>query len=802
MSILEKLKEKVLILDGAMGTEIIRKIGKDFVFPELLNLEAKDIIIDIHRDYIDAGVDIITTNTFGANRIKLDEYGVGSRVEELNIAAVMIAKEARAGREVFIAGSIGPLGKFIRPLGDLGEEEVYLVFSEQARALEKAGADLLLIETQIDILEAKIGLRASKENTSLPVAISISYPLEEGRTVTGSDPEIASIAFSSTDADIFGVNCGGHPEEFESYLEKILHHSDKPVIAHANAGVPEKRGAEVSYPLDPGEYAEYAWKFYRLGASIIGGCCGTTPEHIRFVSEKLKGRKPVERKKEYFFRASSRNSLLTIGDSLPFRLIGENINPFGREKLSQELKEGRLELVRESARKQEGAGADALDVNLGGKGEADPQFFASAVRELQTTVQIPLFLDNNNPHSLELALKSYGGKAVINSVNGDRSSYETLFPLAKKYGASVVLLATDQNGIADEAEERVRIIEKLYRIAIDFGLTEQDLLADPVVLTISTSQKCSLETLKAVEMIKSLGLHTIMGLSNLSFGLPHRKLLNASFLTMAMERGLDSAIANPLDENLMAAIKACDAILGRDRGMRLFVERFGGTFAVTIEEKQEIRSESPEEELFHAVVEGEKTKAEETTRLLLEKGENGFEILEGILSPALRQVGEYYEKKKYFLPQLILSAEAMERASKVLEASLELRGKAKERIKIVIATVRGDLHDIGKNIVALILRNYGYDVVDLGKNVEGKEIVETAVREGANIIGLSALMTTTMEEMRKVVELRNSMAPHIRVVVGGAAVSPSFARQIGADGYCKDAMGTVRKIENLSGESK
>ncbi len=799
----DKLKERVLILDGAMGTEIIRRAGKSFNFPEILNLEAKDLILEIHRDYIEAGADIIETNSFGANRIKLSEYGAESRVEELNIAAVEIAKEARKGKEVLIAGSMGPVGKLINPLGELSESDVYKTYAEQAEALEKGGADLLLIETQIDILEAKIALIASKESTSLPVAVSISYPLEGGRTVTGSDPETASIAFSSTDADVFGLNCGGAPEDFEEFIGKILLHSSKPLIAYANAGVPEKKDDRVFYPLGPEEYAKHAWKFYELGASIIGGCCGTTPSHIRLISERLRGRKPLKKKEErHFFSASSRNSSLIVGNSFPFRIIGENVNPFGRKKLNQELKEGKLELVREYARRQEKAGADALDINLGKKGESSPEFFSSAIRELQSTTKLPLFLDNSNLTSLELALLSYAGKAVINSVNGERNSYESFFPLANKYGASVILLAMDEEGIPEKAKDRVRIIERLYKMALDFGLHEEDILADPVVLTISTSQQNAIETLKAIEMIKSIGIHTVVGLSNLSFGLPRRKLLNSSFLPMAMERGLDSAILNPLDENLCSVIKACDAILARDRGMRFYIEKFGKELEIEVEEKRDFKSNAPEDELFYAIIEGEEKKAEELTKVLIKKGENGFDILEKILSPALKKVGEYYEKKIYFLPQLILSAEAMEKASKVLAPFLGTEGKAKRKLKIVIATVKGDLHDIGKNIASLVLRNYGYEVLDLGKNTGAEEIVKTACSQKADFIGVSSLMTTTMDEIEKVVKLRDSMAPEIKVVVGGAAVTPSFAREIGADAYCKDAMDAIRKIEKLSGESK
>lgn len=794
------LKAKVLILDGGMGTEIIKRVDRTPEVFEILNLEKKEIILDVHRAYIDAGADIITTNTLGANRLKLREFKMESQVKELNIAAVHVAKKAVEGKEILIAGSIGPTGKLIKPLGDVDENEVYTTFEEQAKALEIGGANFLLIETQIDIQEAKIAIRAAKENTSLPVALSLSYSLEEGRTVTGSDPETASVVFSSTENEILGINCGRHPEEFEEFISKTFLHSSKPLIVYANAGIPEKRGDELFYPLGPEEYAAYAEIFYKLGANIIGGCCGTSPEHIAFISKMLRGKKPVKRKeREKFFRAASRNSILTIGGHSPFRVIGENINPFGKKKLSQEIEAEKLEQIKKYARIQEQAQADAIDVNLGKKGDKSPEFYAKVVKELQNITRLPLYLDNNNPKSLELALFSYAGKAIINSVNGAKKNYETLFPLAKKHGSSVVLLAMDENGIPDTAKGKMQIVEKLIQKAVEFGLSTDDIIADLIILTISASPKTSSETLKAIEMAKSLGIPTMLGLSNLSFGLPYRQLLHSAFLPMAISRGLDSAIMNPLDKNLMEITKACDAITGKDAGMHFYIEKFSKKPQIEAEEKEEIQNKDPEKALFLAILEGEKTKAKQYTLRLVEKGMNGFKILESILSPALAKVGELYEKKIYFLPQLILSAEAMEEASDAIEKALQIDTSASKKLKIIMATVEGDLHDIGKNIVSLVLRNSGFHVLDLGKNTKAKTIVETAIHEKADFIGLSALMTTTMEEMKKVLDIKRTKAPNIKVIVGGAAVTPSFSREIGADAYGKDAMDAIRKIEKLSG---
>ncbi len=802
MKILEEIKKRVLILDGAMGTEIMKRTeSSDIGCPELMNIEKKEIIIDVHKSFIEAGADIIETNSFGGNRIKLGDYNLEDRVEELNLRAVAVAKEAvrQSGKQVFIAGSIGPIGKLIKPLGELSEDEVYDNYYEQIKALSKGGVDFILIETQIDILEAKIGLRAAKDAVDIPVAISISYPIEGGLTLTGTTPEIAAATFNSTDADIFGINCGGHPREFVEFVKQIKKYSDKPLIVYANAGIPEKKDGKISYPMKPDEYMRYVEKFYENGVNIVGGCCGTNPEHIKMIANRYKGKPPVKQTRDNKNTIiTSRNRAFEAGSESCFKIIGENINPFGKKKLLRELKEERLDLVRKLARKQEEAGADALDINFGRTGDKKPEFYALAIKQIQGISQLPLLIDNNKTNSIELAMKVYSGKPFINSITGDPESYETLLPLARKYGAGAILLALNENGIPENADERVKIIEKLYKKAKDYGFKDEDILVDPIVLTISTSQKNGEQTIQAIKTIKDMGLNTVIGLSNFSFGLPGRALLNRVFLANAIFNGLDSAILNPLDKEMIDIIKASDAISGRDKGLSSFVEIFRNT-EVEIEEKPDNQNKelTDEERLNNAIIEGEKEIAKTLTLKLIDEGNEPLKVLEEILSPALKKVGDFYEKKIYFLPQLILSAEAMEEASSVLEEKLKLNASAEKKVKIVIATVKGDLHDIGKNIVALVLRNYGYDVVDLGKNTPADIIVDTAVKGEADIIALSALMTTTMEEMGKIVEMKNKMAPDKKVIIGGAAVSPSFAREIGADAYGKDAMDTIKKIEIL-----
>ncbi len=795
------LKKRVLILDGGMGTEIFERVDTAFEFPEIFNITRRDIICDIHKCYIEAGADIIETNTLGANRIKLGEYGEGKRVREINLAAAEIANKAREGKPVLIAGSIGPLGRLIEPLGQLSVEQAYVTFAEQAKALEQGGVDFFLIETQIDILEAKTALRACKDTTSsLPVGISMVFPLENGRTITGSDPATFAVTFSIPDLDLFGINCEDRPEKLVPFLSEITAHSQKPLIVYPNAGKPVKTKGKTSFSLGPKEFLPYAMKCYEEGANIIGGCCGTTPDHIRLIAQKLKGRKPAKREaRRPCFKASSRNSVLLIGGTNPFRRIGENINPFAKKELRLEFKENRISLARTYAKEQEKAGADALDINMGKKGENDPAFYAESIKDLQSVSTLPFLLDNANPDSLENALKLYAGKGVINSVSGEKKSYERLFPLARKYGAGVILLALDEKGIPDKAKERIKIIENLYEEALDSGLSSDDILADPITLALSSSQQATSETLKAIKMAHSRNIPTTIGLSNVSFGLPQRKWINSSFLTMAIVQGLNSAILNPLDQTLTSLIHASEALTGKDRGMSLYIKRFSHVAERPLEMKKEDFITTPEKKLFQALLEGDKTPIKELIDTLLRKGKDGFEILEEILTPALKKAGEYYENKIYFLPQLILSAEAMQASSQILERAFPRKKPFGTKEKIILATVKGDLHDIGKNIVGLVLRNFGYDVIDLGKNVDSERIVDTAVKEKAGFIGLSSLMTTTLDEMEHIIALRNARASEIKIILGGAAVSLSFANQIGADAYGKDALDAVRKIKALAG---
>ncbi len=801
MNVMKEIEKRILILDGAMGTELIKE-GIEIEPPERLNMENPEIIEKIHRAYIDAGADIIETNTFGANRIKLKNYGIEDRVFEINKRAVELAKKAAMDKEVFIAGSIGPTGKLISPLGEAEEVEIYYAYYEQAKALIEGGVDLIIIETQIDLLEAKLAAIASKDAGKAPIALSISFPME-GLTVTGSSPEEAAITVDALPVDIVGVNCGGHPKEFISFIKEYREFTDKPIIVYPNAGIPVKKDGKVFYPLKPNEYIKYIEKFYELGVNILGGCCGTTPKHISTIVRKFKHKKPLKQNEiDVMFTASSRNRSFIVKENSRFLIIGENINPFGKKKFLKELKERRFDTIRKLSREQEKEGASALDINLGKTGEKDSKFYKNAIKEIQTVSKLPLFIDNSNPESIKEAFFVYGGKPVLNSINGTKKAIEELFPLAKRFGASIVLLLISEDGIPEKSKDKIKLVEELIRKAFDYGFRRRDIIIDPVVLTVSTGGSSAIETLKTIEILSKMGFSTTIGLSNVSFGLPKRELLNRVFLSMAIERGLRTAILNPLNKDIKETINAADVLKGRTGAMDVFIKK-ARNFEVetTVKENNENLKENltDDEKLFRAIVEGEEKIAYELTKRIIEKGKHPLEILSTVLSPALNYVGELYEKKIYFLPQLIRSAQAMEWASKIIESSLTVDKKDdfNKKVKIVLATVKGDLHDIGKNIVSLVLRNYGYDVIDLGKNVDSEKIVKTAIKEHAEVIGLSALMTTTMENMRDVVELRNKIAKDVKVIIGGAAVSPSFAREIGADAYGKDPLDAVKKLKKL-----
>ncbi len=825
--ILAELRKRVLVLDGAMGTEIFRRTGSVPDVPELLNVEAPGVIEAIHHDYVQAGAEIIETNTFGASPLKLAEQGAEDRTEELNRAAVALCRRAAESvdRPVWIAGSMGPCGGLIDPLGPLSRDQVYDSYARQAKALAEAGADLLIIETQIDLLEAKTGLLAVRDVCGLPVVVSMTYPMEGGTTVTGSGADTVAVTLDALPVDVVGINCGGHPEGFYDLIETLALLTDKPLAAYANAGLPERHDGRLVYPVGPEEFVGFAERFAQLGVALIGGCCGTGPDHIAQISRRLGGRAVTERfaDEKGVFRLASRSRVFEIGPRRPFGLVGESINPFGRKTLARAIANDDLEPVRRLVRKQERAGAHCLDVNLGRRADKEPEFFGRVVAQIQSVSTLPLFLDSSKLQTLRRGLESVAGKAAINSVAQGPES-EELFGLARRYGAGVVLLAMNQEGIPDDPAGRVQIITELYEQALAAGLRPRDIVADPVVLAAASAGSIA-ATAGAAGLLAQKGVATVCGLSNVSYGLPGRSALNAAFLAMLMAEGLDSAICDVTDPRLAEMAVVASALVGRDRGMKRFVARFGESLSDRIvepsspengvtgaegrqggldgDEDDHGKDESDAALLERAVFDGERELAAGAATRLLDEGMDGIAIVETILGPALRRVGDLYEKKVIFLPQLILSAEAARAAAEVIESRMDESGKVSEpKGTVIIATVRGDIHDIGKNIVALVLRNHGYQVVDLGKSVDARSIVAEAGKRGAQVIALSALMTTTMDAMAEVVAERNAAAPDVKVIIGGAAVTDRFRREIGADGYGKDAVAAARLIEAILSDNE
>ncbi len=785
MELKEVLGKRVLILDGAMGTEVVRRTGGRVSMGEILNREAPQVILSIHRDYVEAGADIIETNTFSLNRFKAEEAGLQGEYIDLIKRGVELARRA-AGSDVFVSGSVGPLGRLLQPLGELTPEQAYEAYREIFRAMTEEGVDLIQVETMVDIEEAKIAERAARDVApQVPLIISITFT-EDGRTVTGSDPETAFSILSRTSAAVLSANCGREVEEFLEIAE-VLSRKGKPFAIYPNAGLPIKRGGKIYYPMGPQEFSQFAEKFYERGASIVGGCCGTTPGHIRAIAEKLKG-KPVKGKgkgEEFFFLAS-RSHLLTFGHGFPFRMVGEKINPFGSKKLRPLIEAKDVEGIADHALLQERQGADALDVNLGGQGEKEPDFFRGAIREISLRVRIPLFLDVKNPSSAEEGLKVAPGRAALNSCTGEEERMEKVLPLVKKYGAAVVAIAIDEKGVAETWREKLRVLEAFLRKAEDYGLSFTDIIFDPVVLTASTGSWAVKETLRAIEEAKrAFPVPVILGLSNVSYGLPSRKLLNLSFLAMAIERGADAAILRVSPQVRDMAL-ASEFLAGRsDR----FLEEFSGKVEVTVSGRKQ--PSSPEQALHMAILDGKKDEAYRLTLQLLEKMQP-MEIMDQILIPAMREVGELYEKKVYFLPQLIASAEAMKRASSLIESRLE--GTGEKRWRIILATVKGDLHDIGKNIAKAVLSNFGFEVLDMGKNVPLEEILKAVEEHAPHAVGLSCLMTTSLDEMEMATKEIKRRWPGILVVLGGATVSPRLVREFGADIYAKDAVDGMKKL--------
>lgn len=789
------LKSHAVIFDGATGTMLQRLGLKPGGCPDELNLTRPDLVKKVHLAYKNAGSHVVTTNTFGANRIKLAEYGLEKRLNEINIASVKNAKAA-IGKNLFVAGGIGPTGRFVKPVGDMDFNEAVSVFSEQAKALKKGGADLVIIETMMDIKEMKAAIIGAKE-TGLPIAATMTFDLSM-RTILGTSPKAFAIIADSLGADCVGANCSLGIEGIYKALAEMSLVTGLPLIAQPNAGIPVLKGDETIFPATPEEMTEYVPKLVSIGVRILGGCCGTTSEHIEkmgkaFLAMKRESGKP----KKSFSSLSSRTAHVLFGNGLPPVTIGERINPTGRKIFASEIKEGKNLIIRQEAKEQTESGAHILDVNVGVPGIDEAAAMTRAVFIVNENTPCPIVIDSADPAVIEAGLMACDGKPLINSVSGEEKKLRTILPLAKKYGAAVLGLALDDDGIPATAEGRLKVARKILARAKKIGIKKEDVYIDCLAMTVSAEPKGALETLKAIRLVKEeLGLTTALGVSNISFGLPSRETVNSSFLSMAMAAGLDCAIMNTKNRPMMDAFHASSVLLGLDAKADRYIKRFetrSPSFEKPVETK---KPESLEEKLSHAVISGDEENIVSLVEEAIKEGWGPLKIGNQGLIPGLDEVGRLFACNKYFLPQVILSADTVKKAFTRLKK--EFHGQTGPSLgKVIMATVEGDIHDIGKNIVSTLLENHGFEVIDLGKNVSAKKIVEEAIKTKADIVGLSALMTTTVMEMDNVIKRLKQAGVNVKTIVGGAVVTPEFAKKIGADEYGGDATAAVERIKRL-----
>lgn len=790
------IKERTLLCDGAMGTMLQEAGIAAGTCPELLNVEDPDTIRSIHRAYIQAGADIIETNTFGGSSVKLSSYGLDDRTEELNQAAVKVAIEAADGRAL-VGGSIGPTGRFVTPVGDMTFEEAVDIFTRQAGAIAAAGADLILLETFSDIKEIRAAAIAIRAITDIPILAHMTFE-PSGLTLLGSSPEAAAVTLEAAGVDMIGSNCGLGPDGILDVLRRMSSVTDLPLIAMPNAGMPRLEGDRTVFPASPEEMAEPVPEFLGIGTAVIGGCCGTTPDHISKMREALDA---AGKRSDRILtdpgvtRFSSRGTVLFMGGASPLRTVGERLNPTGRKALARSVLDGKFDPYREEASRQVEAGAQMLDVNVGVPGIDEEQAMMEAVLAVQQAVSVPLSIDSPRPEVIEAGLKAADGKVLINSVTGEKESLEKVLPLARRYGAAVLGLTLDNEGIPPTAQGRLAIARRILEAARRAGIPDQDLLIDCLTLSAGAEQDKVVETLKALSLVRNeLHLNTVLGVSNISFGLPAREYLNAAFLAMAASSGLSAAIVNPFHETSMGILASSRVILNQDRQASGYIALYSGSGDRI--DPSSARDMGDEEALELAVVQGHPDRARELAENLLRQGVEPMALGEKVLIPAMSEVGERFARNEYFLPQVMMSARAMKAAFAPLKEAMKGMD-VPSRGRILMATVEGDIHDIGKNIVITLLENHGYEVIDLGKNIPADEIAREADRGGINAIGLSALMTTTMVRMKEAVDVLRETGLALPVVVGGAAVTQDYADKIGAQGYARDATEAVNVFSRL-----
>ncbi len=799
-------------LDGATGSNLLKRGMPAGVCPEEWILGHKEVLLALQKEFAEAGSHVIYAPTFSANAVKLREYGLEDRIGQMNQELVAISKEA-AGGKCLVAGDLTMTGEQLAPMGTMDFEELVNIYKEQIGYLVNAGADLLVVETMMSLQESRAALIAAKECCDLPVMVTMTFE-SDGRTLYGTDAKTAAVVLESLGASAIGANCSTGPDKMAEIITAMAEVSSVPIIAKPNAGLPflDKNG-NTSYDMDSDTFADGMVKLVEAGASILDGCCGTSPEYIGKLKERTHRMKTVRRKKPDKRYLTSERKTVEFGLEDNFIIVGERINPTGKKKLQEQLRTGSLDMVLQFAEEQEACGAGILDVNMGMSGIDEKAMMLNVLEEVAGVTSLPLAIDSSHVEVLEAALRRYPGRALINSISYEKIKFENLLPIAKKYGAMFILLPLSDKGLPESLEEKKEIIHKIADRAKELGMDKTDIVVDGLVTTVGANKKAALETLEAIRYCKEMGYATICGLSNISFGLPGRGYVNAAFLTMAIQEGLTMAIANPSQELLTCSAFAADLLMDKKEADIRYIQQMSGreeiksTVSKNTTANKEVlakesavgggKSASPSEKVREDVLKGNKKRITEDTKQALDSDLAPGRILNEILLPAINEVGDLFDKGKYFLPQLIASAEAMKIAIEYLEPLLQELSDRKEMPTVVIATVEGDIHDIGKNLVTLMLKNHGFQVIDLGKDVPKEKIIEAAKESHASIIALSALMTTTMQEMRKVIAYAKEQGVDAKVIIGGAVITQDYADEIGADGYSKDAADAVKLAKRI-----
>lgn len=828
-------KDHILYLDGATGSNLVKAGMPSGVCPEQWILEHQDVMLQLQKDYVQVGTNILYAPTFTANRVKLAEYHLEKNMTSMIRDLVAISKkaaESTPGHPVYVAGDLTMTGEQLKPMGKMELETLIDIYKEQILCLVDAGADLLVVETMMSLAETRAALIAAKEVCDLPVIATLTFEAD-GRTLFGTDAKTAAIVLESLGASAIGANCSTGPAQMESIISEMVSHTRIPVIAKPNAGLPflDENGT-TCYNMEAEEFAEEMEVLVNAGATILGGCCGTTPEFIRQIHERFgtDAKVAASRRPDGIRYLTSERITHSFGLDDGFFVVGERINPTGKKALQAQLREGSFEKVIQFAEEQEACGAKVLDINMGMSGIDEKASMLRALEEVSGVTNLPLSLDSSYVEVLEAALRNYPGRALVNSVSLETEKFEKLLPIVAKYGAMFILLPLSDAGLPKDIEEKKEIIHKIYDRALSLGMCKEDIVVDGLVATVGANPKAALETLETIRYCKENGFATICGLSNISFAMPERSFVNTAFLTLAIQAGLTMAIANPSQELLMSCALAADLLLNKEEAALRYIEYAGGVRERREEKEAELAKKlallenqgttaktggnagnaakeatadngpqinEMQDKLKTAVLKGNRNGIVKITKEALESGEKPAELLNQVLLPAINQVGEFFDQGKYFLPQLIASAEAMKNSIEVLEPLLQTGGTGEEMPVVVIATVEGDIHDIGKNLVALMLKNHGFHVIDLGKDVPQAKILESAKEHHAEFIALSALMTTTMQRMREIVAAAKEEGITAKIIIGGAVITQEYADEIGADGYSKDAADAVKLAKSL-----